>query len=49
MEVPCCGSLTQIIEQALAISNANIPVTEVTMGISGDIIIGEKRVDTMLV
>ena len=48
MEVPCCGGLTQIIKQALAISGANIPVTEVTIGISGDII-GERRIDTVLV
>jgi Pyruvate/2-oxoacid:ferredoxin oxidoreductase delta subunit len=48
MEVPCCGGLTQIIKQALAISRANIPVTEVTVGISGDII-GERRQDTVLV
>jgi hypothetical protein len=48
MEVPCCGGLTQIIKQALAISGANIPVTEVTVGISGDII-GERRADTVLV
>ena len=48
MEVPCCGGLTQIIKQALAISGANIPVMEVTVGISGDII-GERRLDTMLV
>ena len=48
MEVPCCGGLTQIIKQALAISGANIPVTEVTVGISGDII-GERRQDTVLV
>jgi Pyruvate/2-oxoacid:ferredoxin oxidoreductase delta subunit len=48
MEVPCCGGLTQIIKQALAISGAKIPVTEVTVRISGDII-GERRLDTMLV
>ena len=48
MEVPCCGGLTQIIKQALAISGANIPVTEVTVGISGEII-GERRQDTVLV
>jgi Pyruvate/2-oxoacid:ferredoxin oxidoreductase delta subunit len=48
MEVPCCGGLTQIIKQALAISGANIPVTEVTIGISGDII-GDRRADTVLV
>ncbi len=48
MEVPCCGSLTQIVKQALAISGANIPITEVTVGISGDII-GERRPDTVLV
>ena len=48
MEVPCCGGLTQIIKQALVISGANIPVTEVTVGISGDII-GERRPDTVLV
>jgi ferredoxin len=48
MEVPCCGGLTQIIKQALAISGANIPVREVTIGISGNII-GERRQDTVLV
>jgi ferredoxin len=48
MEVPCCGGLTQIITQALAISGANIPVAEVTIGISGDII-GKRRQDTVLV
>jgi hypothetical protein len=48
MEVPCCGGLTQIIKQALATSGANIPVTEVTVGISGDII-GGRRADTVLV
>jgi Pyruvate/2-oxoacid:ferredoxin oxidoreductase delta subunit len=48
MEVPCCGGLTQIIKQALAISGAKIPVTEVTVGISGDII-GGRRPDTVLV
>jgi ferredoxin len=48
MEVPCCGGLTQIIKQALVISGANIPVTEFTVGISGDII-GEQRLDTVLV
>jgi ferredoxin len=48
MEVPCCGGLTQIIKQALATSGANIPVAEVTIGISGDIIEG-RRQDTVLV
>ena len=48
MEVPCCGGLTQIIKQALAISGAKIPVTEVTVGISGEIV-GERRPDTVLV
>jgi ferredoxin len=48
MEVPCCGGLTQIIRQALALSGANIPVAEVTIGISGDII-GERRPNTVLV
>jgi Pyruvate/2-oxoacid:ferredoxin oxidoreductase delta subunit len=48
MEVPCCGGLTQIIKQALAVSGANIPVTEVTIGISGNIF-GERRIDTVLV
>lgn len=48
MEVPCCGGLTNIIKQALAISGANIPVAEVTVGISGNII-GGRRADTVLV
>jgi len=38
---PAAAALTQIIKQAQAISGANIPVTEVTVGISGDII-GER-------
>jgi Pyruvate/2-oxoacid:ferredoxin oxidoreductase delta subunit len=48
MEVPCCGGLTQIIKQALAISGTKIPVTEVTVGISGEIIEG-RRPETVLV
>ncbi len=46
MEVPCCGGLSHIVKEALATSGADIPVTEVTVGISGDII-GERRLDAV--
>jgi Pyruvate/2-oxoacid:ferredoxin oxidoreductase delta subunit len=39
MEVPCCGGLALIARQALAASGKNIPLSEVTLGIKGDILI----------
>lgn len=37
MEVPCCGGIVMAARQALAASGKDIPLTEVTVGISGGI------------
>jgi NAD-dependent dihydropyrimidine dehydrogenase PreA subunit len=37
MEVPCCGGLTFLAEEALKLSGKVIPVTEVVIGVQGDI------------
>jgi NAD-dependent dihydropyrimidine dehydrogenase PreA subunit len=37
MEVPCCGGLTQIVQQALKKSGKNIPYSETIIGIKGNI------------
>jgi Pyruvate/2-oxoacid:ferredoxin oxidoreductase delta subunit len=38
MEVPCCGGIQVIAEQALARSGKTIPVQTITIGIQGDIL-----------
>ena len=38
MEVPCCGGLTHLAQQAVAASGKDIPVKEVVIGIKGDIL-----------
>ena len=38
MEVPCCGGLSHIVEQALAASGRSIPLETVTIGIQGGIL-----------
>lgn len=35
MEVPCCSRLPMIVKKALEISGANIPLTEIIVGIQG--------------
>lgn len=37
MEVPCCGGIVMAARQALAASGKDIPFTEVTVGIKGEI------------
>ena len=37
MEVPCCGGIAMAARQALSASGKQIPYTEVTIGIHGDI------------
>jgi hypothetical protein len=37
MEVPCCSGLTAIARQALELSQKDIPLKEVIIGIRGDI------------
>jgi len=37
MEVPCCGGIVMAAQQALAASGKEIPFTEITIGIKGDV------------
>jgi len=38
MEVPCCGGLVRLVEQALAIAGRRVPLRLVKIGIRGDIL-----------
>ncbi len=38
MEVPCCGTTTELVRQALADANVNIPVSEQIISVGGDIL-----------
>ena len=37
MEVPCCGGIVMAARQALAASGKDIPFTEITIGIKGEV------------
>ena len=37
MEVPCCGGITRIAEQARELAQSDVPVREVIIGVQGDI------------
>ncbi|MDP3830478.1 MAG: 4Fe-4S ferredoxin, partial [Ignavibacteriaceae bacterium] len=38
MQVPCCGGLVQLVQQALNFSERDIPVNVVVIGIKGEIL-----------
>jgi hypothetical protein len=38
MEVPCCSGLTRIAQYALGMAESNAPLTDVTVGIGGDVL-----------
>ena len=38
MEVPCCGGLTYLAQQAITASGKDIPLKEVTIGVKGNIV-----------
>jgi hypothetical protein len=38
MEVPCCGGMTAILKEALSRSGRNIPMTEIIVGVKGDVL-----------
>lgn len=42
MEVPCCGGLLRLAEQALATATRRVPLRHVTIGIRGDILADEE-------
>ncbi len=42
MEVPCCGGMTVILDQAIKSSGKKIPLDEVILGIKGDMLSTRK-------
>ena len=38
MEVPCCGGLTQMVRQARQLSGCDVPITEIQIGVQGDVL-----------
>ena len=38
MQVPCCGGLTHLVQQARALAHSDIPINEITIGIEGGIL-----------
>jgi hypothetical protein len=44
MEVPCCSGLTRIAEYAVAAAESSLPLTDVTIGIRGEVLATEKRI-----
>ena len=38
MEVPCCGGMTAVLKEAINRSGRKIPMTEIIVGIKGDVL-----------
>ncbi|HEX9137803.1 MAG TPA: hypothetical protein VF905_12785 [Nitrospirota bacterium] len=38
MEVPCCGGMTAVLKEAINRSSRKIPMTEIIVGIKGDVL-----------
>jgi hypothetical protein len=38
MEVPCCGGMTVILKEAITRSGRKIPMTEIILGVKGDVL-----------
>ena len=38
MEVPCCGGLVQLVNEAVSLSGRNVPVKEIVLSVEGDVI-----------
>ncbi len=38
MEVPCCGGIVSIVEQAIQASGAEVPLTVTTLGVRGEVV-----------
>lgn len=43
MEVPCCGGMTAILREAIKRSGKEIPLTEIIIGVKGDLL-GERLI-----
>lgn len=38
MEVPCCGGMTAVLKEAISRSGRKIPMTEIIVGVKGDVL-----------
>ncbi len=38
MEVPCCGGMTAVLKEAIKRSGSKIPMTEIVVGVKGDVL-----------
>ena len=45
MEVPCCGGMTAILEEAINRSGRTIPMTEIIVGVKGDVLSEKNLVE----
>ena len=43
MEVPCCGGMTAVLKEAINRSGSKIPMTEIVVGVKGDVL-SEKNI-----
>lgn len=43
MEVPCCGGMTAVLKEAIIRSGRTIPMTEIVVGVKGDVL-SEKNI-----
>lgn len=43
MEVPCCGGMTAVLKEAITRSGRKIPMTEIIVGVKGDVL-SEKSI-----
>ncbi len=43
MEVPCCGGMTAVLKEAISRSGKAVPLTEIIVGIKGDVL-SEKAI-----
>ncbi|MDI6801362.1 MAG: hypothetical protein QMD01_04835 [Thermodesulfovibrionales bacterium] len=43
MEVPCCGGMTAVLKEAITMSSKNIPLTEIIIGVKGELL-SEKTI-----
>lgn len=43
MEVPCCGGLMYIVNEAVKASKKNLPIKEIVLGINGEILKEEEK------
>jgi hypothetical protein len=38
MEVPCCGGLVQMVQQAAAMAHRRVPIKAIVVGIRGEVL-----------